>query len=619
MLTKIISFDAVVVGSGASGYNAACLLAEKGVKTAIVTENVNAGTSRNAGSDKQTYYKLSLAGEKADSVRDMAADLFSGGCVDGDNALCEAALSVRCFMRLVSLGVAFPKGKYGEYVGYKTDHDPRARASSAGPLTSKMMTEALQKEAKRLKIPVFSGYYAAEVLKKDGEVCGLLCVMKKGKTQTPVIFRTKNVVLATGGPAGIYSRSVYPESQHGSSGLALLAGASLQNMTEWQFGPASVNPRWNVSGTYMQALPKIVFRYPDGSEREILRKTEKEKYDYISLVFLKGYQWPFDSAKAENGSSQIDLIIEKEITERKCRVFLDYRENPFGIDELNYKKLSREAYGYLSSVDACFGKPVDRLKKMNLPAYEFYLSHGTDLEKDMLEISECVQHCNGGISVDSNWQTCVPGLFAAGECAGTHGIRRPGGSALNSGQVGSLRAAEYIAAKRAGNVDNDGDEDVFAEAVNGYNRFTSGASVSGNLKKLRKIMSADAGIKRSVSGLSEAVKFAQICAEEAKRGCGKTPVEKYAYRNDALTALAVAKAMLGYCSECGLSRGSSYVEGSSGREKSADKSENGVIRQVKYVNGQIITEKRKVRPIPPEEEAFEKVWAGFRENGNVTD
>lgn len=77
----------------------------------------------------------------------MAENLFHSGCVDGDNALCEAALSVRCFMNLVELGVPFPVNRYGEYVGYKTDHDPYARATSAGPLTSKFMTEALQKKA----------------------------------------------------------------------------------------------------------------------------------------------------------------------------------------------------------------------------------------------------------------------------------------------------------------------------------------------------------------------------------------------------------------------------------------------------------------------------------------
>ena len=49
------SFDAVVVGTGAAGYNAACRIQKDGRKTvAIVTEGIYTGTSRNTGSDKQT-------------------------------------------------------------------------------------------------------------------------------------------------------------------------------------------------------------------------------------------------------------------------------------------------------------------------------------------------------------------------------------------------------------------------------------------------------------------------------------------------------------------------------------------------------------------------------------
>ena len=57
----------------------------------------------------------------------MADTLFAGRCVDGDIALCEAALSTQCFLKLVELGVPFPRNRYGEYIGYKTDHDPRRR------------------------------------------------------------------------------------------------------------------------------------------------------------------------------------------------------------------------------------------------------------------------------------------------------------------------------------------------------------------------------------------------------------------------------------------------------------------------------------------------------------
>ena len=86
---------------------------------------------------------------------------------------------------------------------------------------------------------------------------------------------------------------------------------------------------------------------------------------------------------------------------------------------------------------------------MNIGAIELYADHGIDLYREYLEIAVCAQHCNGGVAVDEHWQSDVIGLYAAGEAAGTFGVYRPGGSALNSTQVGSLRAAEHIAKKKS--------------------------------------------------------------------------------------------------------------------------------------------------------------------------
>lgn len=155
------------------------------------------------------YYKLGLSGDSLDSVAKMAENLFAGGSVDGDTALCEAALSVRCFMNLCELGVAFPVNRYGEYVGYKTDHDPFERATSAGPLTSKFMTQALQTHAEQLGVEVLDGYFALEILTRQNAVCGLLCLEKQTGALTAI--RCGDIVMCTGGPAGIYADSAYPE------------------------------------------------------------------------------------------------------------------------------------------------------------------------------------------------------------------------------------------------------------------------------------------------------------------------------------------------------------------------------------------------------------------------
>ena len=105
----VYAFDTLVIGSGCAGLNAVDWLYSFGrTDTALLTEGINMGASRNTGSDKQTYYKLSIASDGADSVQQMAETLFSGGSVHGDLALAEAACSLRCFMRLANLGVPFP-------------------------------------------------------------------------------------------------------------------------------------------------------------------------------------------------------------------------------------------------------------------------------------------------------------------------------------------------------------------------------------------------------------------------------------------------------------------------------------------------------------------------------
>jgi len=127
----------LVIGSGAAGLNAAIQVRKAGVEDVLIlTEGLQMGTSINTGSDKQTYYKLALCGADADAPRVMAETYFSGGSMHGDLALVEASLSARAFIHLVNLGVPFPRDAYGQFVGYKTDHDPRQRATSIGPYTS---------------------------------------------------------------------------------------------------------------------------------------------------------------------------------------------------------------------------------------------------------------------------------------------------------------------------------------------------------------------------------------------------------------------------------------------------------------------------------------------------
>ena len=90
--------------------------------------------------------------------------------------------------------------------------------------------------------------------------------------------------------------------------------------------------------------------------------------------------------------------------------------------------------------------PFQRLEAMNPGAVSLYRDQGIDLATEPLEVAVCAQHNNGGLAANLWWESCtIRHLFPIGEVNGSHGVARPGGAALNAGQVGGFRAADYIA------------------------------------------------------------------------------------------------------------------------------------------------------------------------------
>ena len=637
---RVLRCNTAIVGTGAAGYNAADRLWQYGRQDILlITEKRTAGTSRNTGSDKQTYYKLTLSGGDPDSVREMAETLFDGQCVDGDIALCEAALSTQGFLKLAELGVPFPRNRYGEYIGYKTDHDPRRRATSVGPYTSKQMTEKLEAAVTAKGVPMLDNTQVIKIVSDGERVLGLLCLNTRAQSAEDryLLVRCKNVVYATGGPAGIYADSVYPASQFGATGLALEAGVKGKNLTEWQYGLASTRPRWNVSGTYMQVLPRVYSAEPDGSDpREFLMDFFTTPGEMLSKLFLKGYQWPFDVRKVASGSSIIDILVYLESCKGR-KVYLDYRTNPVN-GNFRFEELDAEALDYLTRAGACFGTPIERLLHMNAPAVDFYRDKGVDLAAEPLEISLCAQHNNGGLDIDCWWQTNLKGFFAVGEVAASHGVYRPGGSALNAGQVGSTRAAQYIAARRGGAPEH---EDAFhreaARALTEMGNLAQQAFTEHDpaIYRLRN----EAGRRMSACGAairnSEAIAayIAEIRAQLENLPAYATISESkdlawlYRYRDTLISQQTYLSAMVDYLRQGGKSRGSALYTDPSGRKPFAqlpdtftftdDGSRGDLVQEASWKGGECTFRFRKVRPIPEDDDFFENVWRSYRETGNI--
>ncbi|HNT35002.1 MAG TPA: oxidoreductase, partial [bacterium] len=238
-------------------------------------------------------------------------------------------------------------------------------------------------------------------------------------------------------------------------------------------------------------------------------------------IFLKGYQWPFDHDKIANaGSSLIDVLVQNEMINRGRRVFMDFTSNPVatqGLDDFRLESLRPEALEYLQKSGALQNTPIQRLAHMNQPSIDLYKQMGVDLWKEPLEIGVCSQHCNGGFLVDAWWESNVKNLFVIGELAGTHGVKRPGGSALNSGQVGGLRAALRIAHVYFDRADS---MDDFADRASGVvkrriaevaqvRQCSSAARDCSQIRQaIQRRMSEHAGMVRRREGVREALECA---------------------------------------------------------------------------------------------------------------
>jgi succinate dehydrogenase/fumarate reductase flavoprotein subunit len=650
----VISLNTVIVGTGAAGYNAADSLYSLGQKDiAIVTEGIGMGTSRNTGSDKQTYYKLTQSGEAPDSVLDMAKTLFSGGSMQGEIALIEAALSSRCFYKLVQIGVPFPHNRFGEYVGYKTDHDPRQRATSAGPLTSRFMTEKLEVQVRQKGIQIFDRHQVIGILTAVDELgqkktAGLIALdlmgLEAGQTGI-VLFNCKNIIYATGGPAGMYLTSVYPESQTGASGIAFEAGAAGVNLTESQYGIASVTFRWNLSGTYQQVLPRYISSNPDGGdEREFLQDYFETPGQMLDAVFLKGYQWPFDPRKIHGyGSSLIDLLVYQEREVKGRRVFLDFTRNPsWGSQggELDFRLLGKESLNYLEKSDALFGTPIDRLAKMNEPAIQLYASNGIDLRKEYLEIAVCAQHNNGGLQGNLWWESNIRGFFPVGEVNGSFGVYRPGGSALNSTQVGSLRAAQFIAENYSGDAPEMSDfscavEQQVVHRMTMANRALARLDSHSNMSEVRqRVQGRMTRCGAHIRSLAEVCEGIDACRSEIASFTEQIHIssreqlgEVFRLWDILLCQYVYLCAIREYIEKGGKSRGSYLIQDAGGSLPGSRLSEDfrfsledgsfshRICRMELLMENNVPTCKAEwipIRTIPEEESWYETVWSDFR-------
>ena len=271
---------------------------------------------------------------------------------------------------------------------------------------------------------------------------------------------------------------------------------------------------------------------------------------------------------------------------------------------------------------------------MNPLSIELYKRYKYDITQYPLEFAINNQHMNGGLAVSAWGQTSLEGCYAVGEAAGTHGVTRPGGAALNAGQVFGTRCAEHIASRRNARALSPPERDLIEGGVGdilAVLRSESPVRADAIRSEVQARMSDHAGIictaadvKTSLadaSALNRAIRQRGVAFEGAYEAA-----RALQWRQMALASEAVLAALSFYVGRGGGSRGARTVCSPDRRQSPArpDRASGGLSVPFRARRGSFRTNSRSARwrqihlrhaarpaPRPLQRPFFERDWPDF--------
>jgi succinate dehydrogenase / fumarate reductase, flavoprotein subunit len=385
-----------------------------------------------------------------------------------------------------------------------------ARLAHVGDRTGLEMIRTLQYHGIHQGIDVYMECNIQRLLKDGDRVSGAVGYWRQNGEM--VVFKSKAVVLATGGIGRAWkvTSNSWEYTGDGHS-LALWAGADLIDMEFVQFHP-----------TGMVWPPSV---------RGIL-VTESVRGDGGTLKNNTGEQFMFNYIPDFFKGETADNIEEAE------RWYADKKNNRRTPNLLPRDEVARAINSEIKAgrgsphggvfLDINTRRSADYIKK-RLPSmyHQFKELAGVDITKEAMEVGPTQHYVMGGVRVNADsTEGTVPGLFAAGECAGgMHGSNRLGGNSLSDLLVFGRRAGQHAAlyAKNFGGqltVDSGVVESIVREALEPFER-AGGENPYAIQADLQETMQALVGLIRTESELKEAIKKIEVLKERA----GKVRVE----------------------------------------------------------------------------------------------
>lgn len=390
--------DILIIGAGLAGMRAAVAVPPD-LDVAVVSK-VHPVRSHSVAAQGG----INAALGEDDSWEAHAFDTTKGGLYLGDQdaieAMCREAPDD--IHELERLGVIFSRDEGGRIAQRPFGGAGFPRTCYAADRTGHAILHAMYEQLLKRRIAVYEEWYVTSLLVEDGMCHGVVAWdLIHGGLHT---IRAKAVILATGGSGRVFLTSTNAVINTGDGmALAYRAGAPLADMEFVQFHPTTLK------GT------GILITEGARGEGGYLLNTLGER-------FMKTYA-PEQMELATR--STVSLAIGQEILEGR------------GVDGcvlLDLRHLGRQ-------------RILERLPQIRELAIEFA---GLDPIETPIPVRPGAHYQMGGVRTNQWTETCIAGLYAAGECAcvSVHGANRLGGNSLLDtivfGRRAGIRAGEYV-------------------------------------------------------------------------------------------------------------------------------------------------------------------------------
>lgn len=404
----------VIVGGGLAGLMAAIKIAESGTKVDLFSV-VPVKRSHSVCAQGGINGAVNTKGENDSPWEHFDDSVYGGDFLANQGpvkAMCEAAPKIiHMFDRM---GVMFNRTPEGLLDFRRFGGTQHHRTAFAGATTGQQLLYALDEQVRSFEVnglvTKFEGWeFVSAVMDEQGVCRGITA--QNLRSMEMKAFPADAVIMATGGLGIIFGKSTNSTINTGYAAARL-----------YQQGALYAN------GEFIQIHPTAI---PGDDKNRLMSESARGEGGRV-WTYKDGKPWYF----LEEKYPAYGNLVPRDIATRE--IFDVCVNQKLGIDGEN------KVYLDLSHIDA---KQLDIKLGGIMEIYEKFM--GDDPRKVPMKIFPGVHYSMGGLWVDIDQKTSIPGLFAAGECDySQHGANRLGANSLLSavygGMVAGPKALEYI-------------------------------------------------------------------------------------------------------------------------------------------------------------------------------